>query len=259
MEKIGGAQRFVIVLVALALALIAAVVAYPRYRAARELAEKKQGIAQALAKDAAFTETLLKMELESTGVTYKELLDFCDKSIDQRNTLIVEMRVNTTMLTPNTSGAIFDFLNAENGFARAKRAFFSASLELDTAQQAGAAGFGRFNAELARSKEASKRIVRGNQSEDRRLRDFDEMDEALASSKVYLDSLPLAAAKVQQALRNTAVSVKSFRAACDLLNSKEQTLAAAMSAAGMPFRPVFGPYYQRSIDKANEAEKKANV
>jgi hypothetical protein len=35
------------------------------------------------------------MELESLGVTYKELFDFCDKSIDQRNTLIVEIRVNT--------------------------------------------------------------------------------------------------------------------------------------------------------------------
>jgi hypothetical protein len=44
---------------------------------------QQQRIVEALARDAAFTETLLKMELESTGVTYKELFDFCDKSIDR--------------------------------------------------------------------------------------------------------------------------------------------------------------------------------
>src|ERR1035438_4164922 len=103
MDKIGSMKRLFIVFVAVALALIAAVVvAYPRYRAAWDLAEKKQRIVESLAKDAAFTETLLKMELESTGITYKELFDFCDKSVDQRNILIVEMRVSTTILSPST-------------------------------------------------------------------------------------------------------------------------------------------------------------
>jgi hypothetical protein len=47
---------------------------------------------EALARDAAFT----------------ELFDFVDKSVHQRNTLIVEMRVSTTTLAPETRAAIID-------------------------------------------------------------------------------------------------------------------------------------------------------
>ena len=141
----------------LVVATVAAAVVYPRYRAAREQAEKSQRIALALAKDAAFTETLLKMELESTGVTYKELFEFCDKSVDQRNTLIVEMRVETAILTPSTGAAILDFLNAENGFARAKRAFFPAALGLDTAQATAKDNTDELNAATARVKPLLRR------------------------------------------------------------------------------------------------------
>jgi hypothetical protein len=97
-----------------AVALLAVIVAYPRYRSARERADRKQHIAAALAKDAAFTETLLKMEFESPGVTYKTFSEFSKKSIEQRNALIVDMRVQTIVLKPTTAAAILDFLNAEN-------------------------------------------------------------------------------------------------------------------------------------------------
>jgi hypothetical protein len=235
----------VIAFITLALALIA-LFAYPRYRAARELADRKRQIAEALAKDAAFTETLLKMELESTGVTYKELFDFCDKSIDRRNILIVEMRVDATVLAPNTNAALIGFLNAENGFARAKRALLSASLELETSKRIRNDRTAGFWAALSRSKEETKR------------RHMDEAGADLAESKRYLDTLPLSTANVQEAARTAAASVSRFRSACEILNSNERELAAAMSGSGMPFRPVFAPYYQQSIAKANAAAARAS-
>ena len=240
-KRSGGA------VIVLGVAVLVATAVYPRYRAARELAEKKHGIAQALARDAASTETLLKMELEATGVTYKELFGFCDKSIDQRNALIVDMRVSTTVLAPNTSAAIIDFLNAENGFARAKSAFFSASLEFDTALQAQRHGWAEFNAALARSHEW---VRRGN---------VEQAEASLAESDVYLRTAPRLIAGVREAAQSTAASIGDFRAACELLILKEKKLASEMSASGMPFRTIFAPYYKRLIDKANEDEKKTKV
>ena len=67
------------------------------------------------------------------------------------------------------------------------------------------------------------------------------------------------AATVQQAAKNAAVSIADFRVACEALKSKETKLASDMSASGMAFRPVFAPYYQRSIDRATEAEKKTKT
>src|ERR1035438_8637001 len=184
------------------------------------------------------------MELEATGVTYKELFGFCDKSIDQRNALIVDMRVSTTVLAPNTSAAIIDFLNAENGFARAKSAFFSASLEFDTALQAQRHGWAEFNSALARSHEW---VRRGN---------VEQAEASLAESDVYLRTAPRLIAGVREAAQSTAASIGDFRAACELLILKEKKLASEMSASGMPFRTIFAPYYKRLIDKANEDEKK---
>jgi hypothetical protein len=240
-------KRSVGAVIVLILAVIAATVVYPRYRAARELAEKKKGIAQALAKDAAFTETLLKMELEATGATYKELFGFCDKSIDQRNALIVEMRVNTAILAPNTSAAILDFLNAENGFARAKSAFFSASLEYEAAVQAHKQAWAEFQAVLAT---VGEWVKHGN---------VERAEASLAESDVYVRAAPRLIARVKEAAQSTAASISSLRAACESLVLKEKKLASEMSTSGMPFRPVFAPYYKRSIDKANEDEKKTKV
>lgn len=239
-------KRSLIAVVGL-VALIAALVVYPRYRAARDLEEKKQSIAQALAKDAAFTETLLKMELESTGVTYKELFDFCDKAIDQRNTLIVDMRVTTISLAPNTAVAVIDFLNAENGFARAKKAFFSATLELAAAMQAQKDAKTEFYATLARAQEWLNR------------KNVEQVDGSLAESSVYFRTAPRLAASVKEAAQNTVAGIGGFRAACESLMSKEKKLVSETAASHMPFRPVFAPYYQRSIEKANEAEKKAAI
>ena len=172
---------------------------------------------------------------------------------------MVEMRVGTTMLAPHAAAAILAFLNAENGFTRAKKAFLSTSLELDTALRARADGLARSNAELERSKEATRRIIAGGQSEDRRSRDFEEMDEALAASKAYLDRLPLMAARVEEAAKDAHKGIEEFRTASEALKVKEKELSDVMLTSGITFRPVFAPYYQRSIEKTHEAEKKVKL
>jgi hypothetical protein len=246
-------KRSRVAAVVLAMVVIAAAVAYPRYRAARQLAEKQQRIEEALAKDAAYTETLLKMELESTGVTYKELFDFCEKSIDQRNTLIVEMRVNTAALAPMIGAAIIDFLNAENGFARAKRAFLNASLEFDTAKQAQADNNAGFDAVARRTRNSA----RGERQTARER--LAEAEANLAELEAYLRVGPTLAARVRESAQTIITSISSFRAACESLISKEKKLVSESAASGMAFRPVFAPYYQQSIEKANETEKKTKI
>ena len=67
------------------------------------------------------------------------------------------------------------------------------------------------------------------------------------------------AARVGDAAQNTAAGIGSFRAACESLISKEKKLVSESAPSGMAFRPVFAPYYQRSIEKANETEKKTKI
>jgi hypothetical protein len=251
-------KRAVTTVVSLAVVTLSAVVAlYPRYHAARELANKKRTIVEALAKDAAVTETLLKMELETTGVTYRELFAFCDKSVDQRNALIVDMRVGTTILPPSTSAAVIEFLNAENGFARAKSAFFAASLALDSALQARNEQGAEFNAEAARGSRFASPPE--DATIDQLNAALQQAEESSARLHALLRERPQLDARLKEAANGAAESISAFRAACELLVLKERKLASEMSASGMPFRPVFALYYERSIEKANEAEKNAAI
>jgi hypothetical protein len=61
------------------------------------------------------------MERDSAHITYKEFFDLCDKSVEERTNLVVELRGLYPSVSNTTKDKLIEFLNAENDAVRAKR------------------------------------------------------------------------------------------------------------------------------------------
>jgi hypothetical protein len=93
----------------------------------------KDKLQEAVSKDAGYTETLLRIESESSHMTFGELFALCDKSIEGRTNLIIELRGLYPSINPKLKDELIDYLNAENEFARAKRGFYRKQMQYSSA------------------------------------------------------------------------------------------------------------------------------
>jgi hypothetical protein len=98
--------------------------------------EIKTKLEEAIGRDAGYTETILKVETDSSHITYGELFSLCDKSVEERTALIVELRGLYPSVNHTAKEKLIDFLNAENDTIRAKRDLYRRSMLLDNAMDA---------------------------------------------------------------------------------------------------------------------------
>lgn len=84
----------------------------------------KNGIQKALAKDAAYTELILKVEAEPSSISYQEFFDLCDKSIDARTVLIIEVQGLYPEFHYHLKDKVIEFLKDETALIRAKKAVY---------------------------------------------------------------------------------------------------------------------------------------
>jgi hypothetical protein len=96
------------------------------------MAELKARIETAMGLDAGYTETILKIESDSENMTFKELFDLCDKSVADRQKLIVDLRGLYPEVSYSLKDTLIQFLNAENDLVRAKRSFYRHQMELSS-------------------------------------------------------------------------------------------------------------------------------
>ncbi|HPG40233.1 MAG TPA: hypothetical protein PLP19_14715 [bacterium] len=89
----------------------------------------KHKLEEAIGKNAGYTETILKVESEASGMTFKELFDLCEKSIADRTNLIIELRGLYPDINFELKEKLIIFLNDENELIRAKRAFYNHQLD----------------------------------------------------------------------------------------------------------------------------------
>lgn len=74
----------------------------------------------ALGKDAGLIETILKVESESLSMSFQELFNLCDKSVNDRTNIIVDLRGLYPQMESKLKDSLIDFLNKENELVRAK-------------------------------------------------------------------------------------------------------------------------------------------
>ena len=95
----------------------------------------KQKLGEAIGKNAGYTETILKVEAEASGMTYKELFDLCDKSIEDRTNLVIELRGLYPDIDYELKEKLIEFLNHENELIRSKRALYRHQLTFSTSTE----------------------------------------------------------------------------------------------------------------------------
>jgi hypothetical protein len=216
--------RLIVSALVLALAIIGSTLAYRQYRAS-VLSER---LTEIVGRDAGYMETILKIDQEAANITYKELFDLCDKSIENRTTLIVELRG----LHPNVASilreSLVEYLGAENELVRAKRNLYRKQLafssKLDTFTDhvrdvpTSSYGWGYY-------------LRRGSALREDMLRLVADMDDSAVSySATYLRLLDL-----------------------------ETRLAPEMDGSGVRFTKVFAKYQAENMRLAEEARKTADA
>jgi len=87
---------------------------------------------EAVGKDAGYTETILKVEKEASSISYEELFNLCDKSIEFRTNLIVDLRGLYPGIESELRDKLIDFLNDENELIRQKKHFYRKRLSCQT-------------------------------------------------------------------------------------------------------------------------------
>jgi len=117
----------ILVAVAACIGIVSLAARYSKYRALEAKLE------EAVGKDAGYTETIIRVEAEASSMTYVELFDLCQKSIDLRTQLIVELRGLYPNLKSDVRAMLIDFLNSENELVRQKSSYYRKNLNLNTA------------------------------------------------------------------------------------------------------------------------------
>jgi hypothetical protein len=95
--------------------------------------EIKAKLEEAIGRDAGYTETILKLESDSSHITFGEFFSLCDKSVEERTNLIVELRGLYPSVNNATKENLIDFLNAENDAVRSKRDLYRRKMQLSSA------------------------------------------------------------------------------------------------------------------------------
>jgi hypothetical protein len=201
-----------------ALVLLVVLIAYGgvRYYGHQQLLEH---LNRAMAKDAALAETVLKIESDSSHVTYGELFDLCDHSIKEREDLIIELRELQPGIRPEIRDQLIAHLNQENDFVRVKREYYRKSLDLSNAED--------------EVKNASEEHVYDSETWENRLSD------AKRRSK-------------QRALE-LEEAVSGFTAAYGTVMEDEKKLIPKANASGISLRPVFSRYEKSNKEIANKS------
>lgn len=127
-KKFGPFKIVLISLLAIIVIIISGYFGYKSYR----LSLLKNELEKAIGKDAGYTETILKIEQEATSMTYQELFDLCDKSVDDRTNLMIELRGLYPDIKYELKDNLIEFLSIENELVRNKKAYYRYSMLFST-------------------------------------------------------------------------------------------------------------------------------
>lgn len=182
-----------------------------------------QKLAEAIGKDRGLTETILKIEAESSKMTYGELFELCNKSVESRTNLIVELRGVYPQVDSKLKEHLIEYLTAENEFVRAKRDFYRHSMEQSSA----------FESYL----EAARNFSRSSYGWEIYLREKSDQRE-----------------KVMKASAETTQSADEFLKAYENMGKQEAKIGGEAAGAGLNFTPIFSHYAKDNRKRADDAK-----
>ncbi len=186
--------------------------------------EIKAKLEEAIGRDAGYTETILKSETDSNHMTFGEFFNLCDKSVEARTNLIIELRGLYPSISNSTKDKLIEFLNAENDAVRSKRDLYRKSMLLSTS----------LDSALSVSKN----------------RPYSEYGWDFYRSQIK---------QANQEVIDAAVAVQTsgvdFAQSYERALSMETGVATAAGNAGIRFKPIFKDYDQ---ENRSDAKKKVD-
>jgi hypothetical protein len=183
----------------------------------------KARLVEAVGKDAGYTETILKVEAEASSMTYGEMFALCERSIDARTNLIIELRGLYPQVKSDLRTKLIDFLSAENELVRQKSAFYRKSMALSTAMD----------------------LIKDHLS---------EKPSSEYGWDFYMSRFKKLSAESKEAAGGMAEAASAFSTTYKALRDQEATLGVAMEAAGIRFQPIFKKYGDANLKHADEAK-----
>lgn len=176
---------------------------------------------EAVGRDSGYTETILKIEAESGSMTYAELFSLCEKSIDDRTNLIVELRGLYPDIDSKVKNALVEHLTHENELIRQKVGFYRKQLAVSTALEL-----------------------------------YTEHIADPPSSYYGWDYFKARSAKLKneatQAISEMVAEGSQFVKTYETVAQRERALGDQMDRAGLRFIRVFERYKAQNVDKARE-------
>jgi hypothetical protein len=188
------------------------------------LSQLKTKLDESIGRDLGLTETILKTETESTKITYAEIFDLCDKSIQALTNLIVELRGVYPDVPFRFKEELIGYLNAENEFVRSKRDFYRKSLNQSSAWES--------LAEHVKDTPSNSYGWDYYHDRTRRLR-----------------------AEVVKAAEEMAGSTDAFWDTYQKVAKEEASIVGKARTAGVRFEPIFGKFAEgnkKAVDSAKE-------
>lgn len=219
------AAKFIsISVIILLVAALAAKFGYQAY----QVFQLKNKLEEAIGRDAGYTETILKVESDASNMNYLELFTLCNKSIEDRTNLIVELRGLFPRIKYELKEDLIKFLNEENRLIRAKRDFYRQQLSFSS----------------------SANVLKEYISDS----DYPTSISGLEYSLKRVNSMRAELLKVVSAI---LVSADDYKASYTKLLKFESTLSKKMSKENIIFNQVFKQYEEETINFIDKSKENA--
>ena len=202
---------------------------------------------EAIGKDAGYTETILKVEEEASSISYEELFNLCDKSIEFRTNLIVDLRGLYPGIESELRDNLIDFLNDENELIRQKNHFYHKKLSYNT---------------ILKIKDELHREVQYFIDVDSQKPRSYELRTFEIKAEYYLKRINELNTEFIEAVSEMAKSADEFISTYNLLADKESALKRLMESKGLRFIGFIEKYHKENlmlVDEIKEQAKSINL
>lgn len=117
--------------------VIAAIAGFRAWQEQQRQTAVRAEIRKILAKDGGYMESILGAEKNESSLNYKEFFDLCDKAIEGKRALTIELRGVALGLDPALVDKARKYIDVGNEVIRAKHIFYQKQLELNSADSNG--------------------------------------------------------------------------------------------------------------------------
>lgn len=182
----------------------------------------------AIGKDQGITETILKVETESSQMSFSELFELCDKSVKDRTDMLIELRGLYPDMQSVLKDSLIEFLNAENELIRSKSQSYRKYLNVST------------------GKESYDDLVEGYSS-------------VSYGTEYYRKRLANKMYEVLEDAEDMKDDVQKFIDKYQTLTEKEKSLENIMKNESLRFTPIFSKYQEANIKYMNNSMQYAEL